>query len=394
MALNNNQVATVVNSAFEQTTGQTGVVQLDLSNVVDVGNDPNVVKEKESFTEALCAALMKNWFTDSSYRSQYSDPFFEDAEEYGAIIQNIAIEVPEVQQSHAWKDFRPVGGVPATAGVYDLYLPVVHTQYYGKSVSWEIPVCVTDEQWDPAFRSASELKTFVNYIMMCVDNALVQHLQNMNDTNRNNFIGEKAAYAATPGATGIHIVNLVEAYQESQETPANMTVEQYLNSTDGLQFATECISNYIGYMGRMSSLFNTAGRNRFTPKDRLVVQILSQFENRLNRVARSDVFNKELVSLPGHDVVPYWQGSGTGLTFAEVANINVKTSTGSSQDIDGVVAFVADKWACMHTVKDRDVVAQQFKPEHLTQYYHQFRDQYMNDLTMNALVFVVQDYTA
>ena len=77
MALNNNQVASVLNEAFKISTGQEDVVALDLSNVVDIGNNADVLKEKESFTEALCAALVKNWFTDSSYRTkltQYYTP--------------------------------------------------------------------------------------------------------------------------------------------------------------------------------------------------------------------------------------------------------------------------------------------------------------------------------
>ena len=52
MALNNNQVANVLNEAFKISTGEEGVVALDLSNVVDVGNNADILKEKESFTEA------------------------------------------------------------------------------------------------------------------------------------------------------------------------------------------------------------------------------------------------------------------------------------------------------------------------------------------------------
>ena len=392
MALNNNDVASVVNLALQESLGiEDDLLAIDLSNVVDIGNNPDVIKEKESFTEALCAVLLKNWFTDSKYRSQYSDPFFEDAEKYGAIIQNIAIEVPEVTASHAWKDFKPSEGTPATAGVYDLYLPVVHTQLYGKSISWEIPVCVTDEQWNVAFHDASELRTFVDYVLMCVDNALVCHLENMNNANRNSFIAQKVQYATSEGAEGVHMINLVEAYQNSLASPSDMTADEFLNSDDGLLFSTECLKNYIGFMQKMSVVFNTAQRKRFTPKERLVCQILDMFENRLDRSARSSVFHNTLVELPLHDKIPYWQGIGN-TSFTSVSEINVKIDADTTVEIPGVVAFLADKWACLHTIKDRDVVAQQFKPEHLTQYYHQFRDQYMNDLTMNAIVFVVQDY--
>lgn len=396
MSLNNNDVAAIINEAAKQSLGLEDIAALDLSNVVDIGNNPDILKEKEKFTNGLFAVVIKNWFTDSKYRSMYKDPFFVDAERFGAIVQNISIEVPEVQASHAWNDFRPSEGTPATAGVYNLYLPVVHTQLYGKSVSWEIPVCITEEQWDVAFKNASEVRTFVDYIFLCVDNALVTHLQNMDAANRNMFIAQKAQYAASEGAQGIHLVNLVEEYQKSLATPADMTKDEYLNSVAGLQHGTETLKNYRGFMRRMSTTFNTAQRKRFTPDDRLVLQVLEKFENRLERVAYSDTYHEEFVKLPGHDSIPYFQGEGN-LSFDDVSHVSVKVGENALGedivvDVPGVVAFMADKWACLHTIKNRDVVAQRFAPEHLTQYYNQFRDQYMNDLTMNAIVFVVQDY--
>jgi hypothetical protein len=109
-------------------------------------------------------------------------------------------------------------------------------------------------------------------------------------------------------------------------------------------------------------------------------------------VGRSDVYHNELVSIPNHEKIPYWQAPGLTNAFADVSNINVKTASGESIDVDGVVAFVADKWAVLHTIRNRRVAATYFDPENLTQYYNQFRDQYMNNLTMNAIVFVVQDY--
>lgn len=394
MALNNNQVAAVINAAIAMSTGAEAVDTLDLSAIVDNGNDANVIGEKETFTKAMIAVLTKNWFTDSAYRTQYSDPFFEDTERFGAIIQAISVEVPQVKQSHAWKDFSPKQGNPATAGVYELYLPVVNTQYYGKSISWELPICITNTQWDTAFESESDLRGLVEYVLMCVDNAIVQHLENMNNANRNAFMAEKIAYQNSDDAVGVHVVNLVEAYQKSLETQSDMTAEAFLNSEDGLRFAAEEMQKKIGFLQKMSTLHNTAGRQRFIPKDRLVVQILDSFKLRAERVALTDAFNTVFASLPLAETVPYWQGLGEGETFDEVSSINVKTASNDTVTKSGIVGFFADKWACLHTVRDRRTAAVNFDPEDLVQYYMQFRDQYMNDLTMNAIVFTVEDYTA
>ena len=227
---------------------------------------------------------------------------------------------------------------------------------------------------------------------MCVDNAIVIHLENMNNASRNDFIAEKVNYATTQGATGVHVINLVEEYQKSQAEPADMTAEAYLNSTDALLNGIEVLMNHIDLLRKPTRIYNTEQKLRFTPDERLVVQVLSQYENRLNVVGRSNIYHDELVALPGHEKIPYWQAPGLVNAFADVANINVKTASGDSVDVDGVVAFVADKWSILHTIRNKRVASTYFDPEDLTQYYNQFRDQYMNNLTMNAIVFVVQDY--
>ena len=109
--LNNNQIATVVNAAIAQATGASAVATMDLEGIIDAGNDASVIGSVEQFTKSLINVLIKNRFTDSSYRSQYTDPFFEDSEKYGAIIQAISVEVPQVKESSAWQDFGTGSGL-------------------------------------------------------------------------------------------------------------------------------------------------------------------------------------------------------------------------------------------------------------------------------------------
>lgn len=395
--LNNNQVATVLNTAIAMSTGSAQVGTLDLRGIIDNGNDNSVIGSVEQFTKSLVNVLIKNWFTDSSYRSEYSDPFFEDTEKYGAIVQAISVEVPEVRESSAWQNFGSGSGQVNKVGEYAIYLPIVDCKYYGKTVSWELPICVTGQQWDTAFKGEDEIKGFVAYILMCVDNALVEHIENMNNMNRNNFIAEKITYASSQGAKGLHIYDFVENFVKEMGDPTKpMTVEQFLADKTGLLFASEKIRTFKQYFKRMSTSFNTEGKKRFTPEDRMVLQVLTAFEERLNTVALSDTYHNDIVSMPNYQSVAYWQGEGKdngAFTFDELSKIDVKIDTDTTVSQSGIVAFLCDKWAILHTIKSRRVAAKVFEPEDLTQYYYQFNDMYMNNLTMNALVFVLKDYT-
>lgn len=389
--LNNNQVASILNTAIAQSTGSATVGQLDLQGIIDTGNDTSVIGSVENFTKSLINVIMKNWFTDSSYRSQYNDPFYEDSERFGAIVQAISVEMPDVQPSHEWREYT--SGV-TTAGEYVIFLPIIHSQFYGKSISWELPIAITGNQWDTAWRSANDLREFVSYILMVCDNTIVNHLEDMDSMNRNNFIAEKIAYSRTVGATGVHVVDLAKEYAvETGKT--TLTVEDYLNDPDALRHGVATMANIKDYLGKMSTVFNTAGYKRFVPRERLVFQLLSAFARKYDSVAQSGTFNKELTELPLFQSVAFWQGSGTSFAWEDVSKINVKIdSDGTAISQSNVVGFMADKWAIMHTIKSKRVAAKVFEPENLTQYYYQFTDQYANNLTMPAVVFVLNDYTA
>lgn len=394
--LNNNSVYTLVRSAYAQAVGSNAVATEDLSAFVEKGvaYDTLIADNawKDNFTRALLAQTVKNFYLDSSYREQYKDPFYQDSRRFGAIVQMISAEAPAVQESHAWKTFT---SGTSTVGEYTVFLPTISTAYMGKSTSWELPIAITDEQWDTAFKNVDELEEFVAYIMLTVDNAIVQHLEDCNAMNRNNFIAEKIHYAGSQGATGVHMIDLVALYRAETGDTTITTMEEFMADDKCMRFASEKIDLYMGYLTKMSTLYNIDGQKKFTPKNRLVCQVLQHFESRMKSVAYSDAFNADFIKLPNHEAVPYWQGSGVGtggvVDFDEVSAIKVKTTSGDTVSQTGVVAFLCDEWAIMHTILSNRVAVTRHDPEALTQYYYQFRDQRINNLNQNAVVFVLKD---
>lgn len=382
--LTNTQIQNLVNDAYKQMTGKEALTTEDLSAFSDNGT-VDVAAVRSTFTGKLLGAVVKNWYLDSSYRSQYRDVFFEDSSRFGAITQAISVEAPEVKENSAWKAFQ---SGTSTVGQYTVIIPQVDTVYYGiKSESWALPVTITGEQWDVAFRSMDALNDFVGYVFMVVDNALVQHMEDLNNANRNHFMAEKL----NSSADGIHKLNLVEKYVADTGAEATgMTVEEFLNSESALRYAIEQIKLYMGYMQKQTALFNTAGKVRFVPKDRLVVQLLGAFVARLDTVARSNTFHNDLVSLEYYDEVPAWQNM-EDLGFDNISSIAVKLSSSVTVEKAGIIGLIADKWAIVHTIKSQRVAVQHFDIEDLTHYEYQYRDQYMNNLTMSAVVLYLDD---
>ena len=516
--LDNNSVDSTVNAAYAMATGQSDVENLTLKDIIDAGSNDGgaLAGKKEQFTKALISLWAKNLFTDRE-ATEVDDPYYVDSREWGAIVQMISAQAPEVQESHAWKEF--VSGT-STVGTYTVYLPIVSTKYYGKSNSWELPITISYEQYADAFTGADGFNAFRAYVFIVLRNAIKKHRKDMNDANRNNFIGEKYAFATTvktpgvfeftithvaaaddviticghditwktSGATGqqidipssdtvtkeaaalktylngltgttgpaaydwdntagkltatqkttalyapdvtvsvshtggtatqtvsdvdtvtangspkgIHVLNLRSMYN-AEMGPASPIANRsaFMANKECLRYMDRKIVEYAGYLKQQSALFNTEGLVKFVPDDRLVVEVLDYAAQAADSVLLADTFHNELVSLPQYRAVSAWQGLGDGLidnvgsfiTFDETSKIDVTvddgTQYGKHVELSGIVAFIADKWAIMHTIRSERVAARNFDPEALDMYFYQFRDMYMNNLSLPAVVFVV-----
>lgn len=395
--LNNNDAYLTVRAAYEQALGDGAVDTIDLSDFCQngVAYDTLIANNayKDQFFKALIAQNLKTVFLSSDYSQEYEDPFFEDAEKFGAIVQMVSAKAPAVQESHAWQEF--VSGT-SKVGEYVVFIPEISSAYIGRSTTWELPFALSDEQTLTAFKNESELSQFNAFIQMTIKNAITQHLEDCNRLNVAHFMAEKIHYAGSVGATGVHVIDLRALYEAETGDTTITKAEEFLADDKCMRFAAEKLDEYSGYFRAQSTMFNIDGEEKFTPRSRQVLQVLQKFESRMRSVSYADAYNMEFVKLPGHMTVPFWQGFGSNagaVDFDNVSAIDVKTASGDTVKKSGIVAFLADKWAIMHTIQSRRTAVQRFDPEALTMYFMQHKDQRWNNLSMNALVFTIEDAT-
>ena len=399
-SINNNDAYTIVNAAYKQAVGDAAVDTLTLDDFVDGGVAfASLTLGRDKFMKALIDQTV-NFYDNASYKNEYSDPYYVESRRFANVLQMINASVPEVQASHSWKNFAPTTSqgvtTKVTVGTYEVNPPIVDTTYFTKDVSWELPLAITNEQLTDAFKSSEELRGFVDFIFVMVDNALTQHREDMNSANRNAFIADKILYAGSQGAKGIHVVNLLTEYNK-QRGKSLATVAAFLADPSACRFASAQLQLYEKYLRKQSTLFNTKGYVKFVPRDRLVIEVNSAFENALNECAFSTTFHDELVALPNYRSVPTWQGFGVtdalasteAASFDEVTKIDVSVQAGDVSK-SGIVALMADKYAIMHTIRAERVGSTYFDLEQLTLYAYQNRDQYIENLGQNAVVFTLE----
>lgn len=394
--LNNNEAYEIVTKALKQSTGVTDIAQTDLEGIVDAGLiDP---ESREQFTKALLNVIITNLFVDTQYESKEKKAWYMRADEFGAMLRVISCEIPEAEENLAWSQFGTGEGEKGTLGVYKVYLPKITEVLYGKSISYQLAISISGEQWDSACHDAGELRSLVAYVKMQAMNGVELHLEQEARLMRNNLIAEIVEYAGSQGAKGLHKYNVIRNYVEQCGDPTQaMTKETFMSDPVCMRFLNEKIRLFSNKLETPSVKYNVGGKLRFTPKSRQVLQVLDYVAERMRSVNYADTYNLDEVRGPkvGYfETVPYWQADGdSDEDFDTISAITVKDASGNAVSQDGIVALLADRFACMHTIVNRRTVAKYFEPEDVTNTYWQFVSRLGTNISVPAIVFTLEDYT-
>lgn len=389
----NEQVDVFLKAAGEQAKGISPISQEVFDGVVqEAGNA--TLGEKEQFLGALSGRIIDTMYTDSSWTDKYGDIFFQNSEQFGAIVQIINTEMPEVRQNRAWDQ---ITSGETTIGSNTVYLPVVKEQLVGGTSSWAVPYAISGVQMDSAFRNASGLSRFISYVQMSAENAVKYHLARMSAANRNNYIMEKLAKGNT--ATNINVVSLTTEYNTM--TGKSLTKQQFINNQDGcLRMVNRIFKKYKALLTDMTTLFtlDSTTTGKFIPDDRFTFSLIGDFNALLESELYSTTYHDDFVKAKGFREVPSWQGlrsASTTLTFEDLTTINAarEDSVIDTEGVDvnesGILGLMCDKWAIMHTVVRHRMGVQRDDIKDITLYEHQFTDRYVNNLMLNGLVITL-----
>ena len=382
------QLHTLANAVTQEVLGATGVIQEDLSNLVDIGEEIFNTDNVDNYVKKLVNHIGKVIFVDRVYKGG-APSVLMDSWEFGSVLQKISSELPTATENQSWE---LEDGTNYSPDVF--YQPQVSAKFFNSKVTFEIQLSFTEMQVKQSFSNAEQLNGFISMLQTSVENAMTIRLDALIMRTINNMTAEVIANELGAGgttdltATGIRAVNLLKAYND--EYTDTLTKEQALSSPEFIRYSSYIISLHKDRIAKISKLFNVGGKDRFTPEDRLHLVLLSDFDKASNVFLNSDVYHKELVALPqGIETVPYWQGSGADYSFGEISKIDVKTSSGETVTADGILGVMFDRDAVGIANLDRRVTTNYNpKAEFYTNFY-KFDAGYFNDLNENFVVFFV-----
>lgn len=328
------QIYNIVNDAVADALGQnTSLTNLDSSDIVSLGKAISQFNAYEGFFNSLTNRIVRTIYFIRTYEGS-SRNILRDEHEYGAFVQKVYYEMPTAVENPTW-NIPNSNDQYVQASPYDVQTTVaVSALIFGGKGTWSIEIVRPVEQIKTAFLSPSEMGAFIDGIYLAVENAF--------KLEEERLIALAVNTAMADALDGGNARNLLAEYNTAHPN-ATLTVAEAMESADFLKYASKEINRTIKNMGKMSTVFNKSGYTTFTPKDRLVVEMLAEFASASDMYLQADTFHNELVKLPNYEEIPFWQSSGTNFAFADCSAINV-TNAAFDDPVSqtGIICFLHD----------------------------------------------------
>ena len=376
------QLKDIVNSATSEVLGKTDVVNDDLSNLVDVGNEIFDTDNVDNYVKKLIDRIGQVIFVNRLYAGGVPSVLM-DSWEYGSVVEKISADMPEADENDSW---NLQNGQTYSQDTF--YQPKVSAKFFNSKVTFDVKLSFTTEQVKESFSNVNELNGFISMLETGVKNSMTVKLDGLIMRTINNMTGQ-----ILNSANGLQKVNLLTEYNTA--SGQTLTANKALMDKDFLKFASLTIKKYQARITKMSTLFNAGGKARFTTTDNLHTVLLSDFADSAEVYLLSDTYHNDTVSLPNHETVPYWQGSGKSYAFNDISKIDVKIDAGNKTPKQvtqtGILGVMFDTNALgVSNLNQRTTTSYNARAEFYTNYYKMDAG-YFNDLNENFVVFYIAD---
>ena len=376
------QLKDILGTVTSEVLGKEDVLAEDLSNLVDVGNEIVDTENVDNYVKKLIDRIGKVVFVNRLYAGGVPSVLM-DSWAFGSIVEKISADMPEADTNDSWnlQDGQ-------TYSQDTFYQPKVSAKFFNSQVTFDVKLSFTSKQVQESFTSVNDLNAFLSMLETGVENSMTVKLDGLIMRTINNMTAQ-----ILNGGQVMQKVNLLAQYNAISGN--KLTANKALQDKDFLKYASLVIKQYQARITTMSTLFNQGGKARFTNSGDVHTVLLSDFADNADVYLMSDTVHNDTVSLPAHETVPYWQGSGKSYAFNDVSTIDAKItgSDKSTKEIkqSGILGVMFDTNALgVSNLDQRTTTAYNARAEFYTNFY-KLDAGYFNDLDENFVVFYIAD---
>ena len=334
--------ASIVNSLAKQSVGSEAVVSDDLSNISDFGRTFENLDSstKEIVKSGLITLVTEQLVVAQEYKGNGVD-IIRTRSEYDPSAGIIQKNRPALPQAEDDADaYNPAVG--SSSDPYKNFPINFETEYFFKPFQFRYQWSVPERWMTGMFLSRDKFNQFIAGVNTSIKNALTLNIDNLTLATLRSSIALNLNGGASPRA-----INLLKSYNDTFKT--SLKAAQALQTPEFLRWCLNQISVTLDQLKIFSSLYNEKQYPNFLADPNIV--FLSQFENAAKQFLQADVFNKDLLELPGHNTVVSWKGltdaKGAVPSFKALSTVKDSFSvsweaTPITVNQDGVVAHIFD----------------------------------------------------
>ena len=380
------QIYSIINGAVSDILGDQAPRVRDTTSFADLGRVMANANMYDAFYGALACRISKTVAFVRMYERN-ERRVITDAQDFGAYVQKIYTVMPDAVANPVWSTSN--GQNPPTITQSDPYGVTttvnISSMIYGKKGTWAIEIVLPTRQIKEAFLNVEAMGAFIDSLYLTIENSMVLDMEATESLAVNTAI----ASALDAGNS----TNLLQVFNE-EEGAGTLRVSQALSNVKFLAFSAEKISRMAKNMRKMSKLFNASSYATFTPEDKQVLEVNTEFAEKSKFYLHSNTFHEELVKMPGYNEIDYWQGSGTSFAFDDCSKIYIK-----NDDIDednaiqqgGIIAFLRDEENVKAYYSDRESWELPNPRNRTITHGEQAEKGYAVDPHANAWVFYIAD---
>lgn len=392
MALTAKQIYSIINEVGNQAMGSNVIAVVDNAGLVSLGNDVLGSSETvNNFINALTDRIGRTIVSFRAYHSHFPD-FERDSIEWGNILQKIKVAMPEAEEDQS---YNLADG--SSVDQYKINKGKVNQLLFTTETPWQTHITVHLDELEKAFTNATEMGAFISARFGEVQNRIELAMENLNMDCVNNYIGEMINRKTEKPN---RVINLVTEYKD--KTGIDHTTDP-LNALDDEEFLKyvvrriNSISVTMEYMttGMFNDTYLASGTapdrdatyTRHTPKSEQRMMLFIDLVNALKTNINSKAFNMEQVAIDiPFKTVPFWQ------SLQSPSKISINTASKPSEAItqSQIMGILYDREAMGTYKKQYNSLTSPVNAagRYYNVFYH-MRTLYFNDLTENAVVFLL-----
>jgi hypothetical protein len=379
------QISTVLNSIVSQATGKTALTATGTAAFVAQANTA-LSTGYDNVMKSISQVLDKTIFSTRPYNRKFGS-LWKDNQQFGNHVRKLTMvdDDWENDQRLPLDDGTSVDQWNIKKG------KVLQTNFYGGSVFQRHRTYFKD-QLDVAFKSPEELGQFISMYTQNTMDMIEQAHESMSRGCVVNFIAGKI------DGDSKNVIHLLTEYNNYSGTTFTAdTIKQPANFPDFAKWAYARIATISSLLTERSQKYhiNITGKevSRHTPYRNQRLMLYASDMNHITTQVLSDIFNDKYMKMMQYEKVNFWQSIETPIGIN--AQPNYIDDTGAAKaatapvekDVFGVL--FDEEAIGLTTINQWSMPTSMNAGGGYWNVYYHFTDRYYNDMTENAVVFLI-----